>query len=298
MSDDRIRQLLIEAVASRDDREQARERIHRRVRVLRRRRAAGFGLGSVAAVIVAAVLVLQITDTFRIPIIGEGPPRAPQRVSTACGEVEVDPDTADYLRRWVAGRVEGFEGPCVLAVLEGPEPRFDTARLGPEQPWLTEPAPTAVLISEEENQEMSPGSAAASYPYLFVGTNPLLDAATDLDYSSKFLWWQVGPLLRGRPEDLVSWCQGSGVSRVTCNASPEGILGVGGHEGGPVELTDVNAFVAPDTAAAQLLVDGEPVGWQRPRGRVVWFAIDGKGFATFTIVAYSSDGRVIAQYEW
>lgn len=260
-------------------------------------RVVGVMMLSSAAVAVAAVVVSQVTGAFRIPVIGQDRPGATQRLVTACGDVEVDRDTADYLRRWTAGRVEGFEGPCVLAAVEGPQPRFDTSGLGPEQPWQDDPSPGATLIDDESTFEESAARAAESYPYVFVGTNPLLDHESEFDVSSMFMWWHVGPLHRGSP-DVVSWCQGSGFGRLTCNPLTEGALGAGWYEGGQVVRSDVNAFVAEETAAAQLLADGTPVGWQRPRGRVVWFAIEGRDVTTFTIVAHDADGRVIDEYVW
>lgn len=301
MSDEHIRQLLLDAAAPVGDPEEARQRIQRRVGVVRRRRTAAGGLVAVALFAVAAVAVSQFISAVDAPVISPNPPGAPVPVSTACGDFEVDPTTAEYLRDWATGEAVDIDDRCMLTVLDGPSAMFDTSELGPEQRWQDDPAPEQDVIDDDAQDfwDRELARAAPSYPVVFIGTNPALDAGPEGDTTSKFLWWHAMPGPTPSPAGHhIRWCMGGGAGRTGCGPLTEGIQGLGADVPGGV--VDVNALVPPETAAAQLLADGEVVAWHRPRGRVVWFAVDlDRDLTTeFTLRAYAADGRLLGEYDW
>lgn len=298
MSDEQIRQLLLDARPPVDDRDQARRRIAARVRAVRVRRRV---LAGVAVVVgVSATLMLSGLDRgVDVPVIAPDRPEAPVEVSTACGEYEVDPTTADYIRRWTEGRVDTDSGPCLLVAVPGPAPQFDTTPLGVEQPFRALPPETTVRYHEGEIFATAPGAEPPeSYPYVLLGSNPLLDTDGDLEPSTRFLWWLVGPPPGGSQDhDVVWWCEGNGVYMGGgCGPAAEGVRGRSQHQEGGSMTSEIGAFVAPETAAAELRLDGEAVAWQRPRGRMVWFALDQPLPPTTTVVAYNAQGDVIEEY--
>lgn len=281
MEDDaRITRLLRDAVVDVDDLATAREQVEQRIASARRRSyvVRGAGLAAAAAAVLAIVVLVEPFG-LKAPIIGEGPRQTgPVSVSTACGEVEVDPATAEYLERWTAGRADGFDE-CVLAAVPGPEPRFDTSVLGTEQPWLARP-PAGVTLPGPEVV----GEPAEGYPFVFIGTNPAHEVGIEPQSTSLLRWWKAPS------EDAIWWCAGQVPDgRAGCGPGAPGEYGLGMSSDG---LVDIDMLVPDDTAVAVLSIGDQPVAWQQPRGRTVLFAHDTSAEG-YTITTYDADGHVI-----
>ena len=281
MDDDaRITRLLRDAVIDADDLESAREEIQQRIVVARRRSYVirGAGLAAAAAAVLAIVVIVEPSG-LEVPVIGEGPqPGGAVRVSTACGEVEVDPAVAEYLERWTEGRADGFAD-CVLAAVPGPEPRFDTSTLGTEQRWLSEAPDDITVPGPPMVQELAEG-----YPFVFIGTHPTHATSTGSDQTTLLRWWQ------SPSTDVIWWCAGKVPDGgAGCGTGAPGEYGMGWMDDGPV---DIDMLVPDPTAVAVLSVGDQPVAWQRPRGRTVLFVHDNRTEG-YTVTTYDADGHVI-----
>jgi hypothetical protein len=98
---------------------------------------------------------------------------------------------------------------------------------------------------------------------------------------------------------LRSWSDRPGVPVLWCTSTPSGGgcgQGVDG-EWGIVSGSDgatIETLVDDNTAVAALTIDGEPVAWQRPRGRTVRFSAP--SVQRFSVTAYDASGSVIAEY--
>jgi hypothetical protein len=92
--------------------------------------------------------------------------------------------------------------------------------------------------------------------------------------------------------DAAVWRCTSTPSGGGCGEGLEGEAGVTSTDSGGLTI---DLLVPADTAVAALSIDGEPVAWQRPRGRPVLFSTP-MGVQRWTVTAYDGAGTVIAEY--
>jgi hypothetical protein len=96
----------------------------------------------------------------------------------------------------------------------------------------------------------------------------------------------VGRRLPVVHQHVDGWWLWSGVAGAQIIA---GVSTSSSPSGGMIEL-----LVPADTAVAALGIDGEPVGWQRPRGRTV--QLGAPSVERFTVTAYDAAGSVIGDH--
>lgn len=281
MEDDaRISRLLRQTVVDVDASDTAREQIEQRIVQARRRSHVLRGAGLAAAAAAALAVVVLVEPLGRnAPVIGEGAAEpGAVTVFTACGEVEVDEVTGRYLERWTDGQAEGF-AECVLTVVEGPQPRFDTSRLGREQPWLSQPPPDIKLPAPVFMRDPAEG-----YPFVFIGTNPAHQESDEPETGSLLRWW------KSPSAGVIWWCTGKlPEGGGGCGIGARGEYGMGWSGDGPVTI---DMLVPDDTAVAVLSIDGRAVAWQRPRGRTIMLA-HAPRVEAYTITTYDASGDVI-----
>jgi hypothetical protein len=87
-------------------------------------------------------------------------------------------------------------------------------------------------------------------------------------------------------QHVDGWWLWSGVAGAQIIA---GVSTSSSPSGGMIEL-----LVPADTAVAALGIDGELVGWQRPRGRTV--QLGAPSVERFTVTAYDAAGSVIGDH--
>jgi hypothetical protein len=236
--------------------------------------------GAALLALAVAVTLLQGPTAPRLPVVDDGPDDAAEEVTvtTACGEFAVPRSVAEYLDDWTGGS-QTLGEVCVLEAVGGPEPDFDVIGLGDEQAWLDDDLDRGRLALPDHLD-------TKGYPVVYIGT-----AALDGDATLP------ARLLRSwshRPGSPVFWCT-STARDGGCGPrddDEERIGGVGvssGSLGG-----SIGALVPENTAVAALTVDGEPVAWQRPRGRTVF--ITAPSVRRFTVTAYDAAGSVIDEY--
>jgi hypothetical protein len=275
--DQQFRELLEAAVPAETGRAEARSEIMRRVRAVRLRRRALRATGAVAAAAAGLVGVAILSDTGAttpVPVIGRQAGEV--AVETACGEYAVVPSVAEYLDDWTSGSLTSGQA-CILEAIEGPEPTFDPGGLGDEQTWLDDDLSRGTV---EPPDRLS----AQGYPVVHIGTTAL--------YGDPSL---PARLLRSwSPQDAdaaVWWCTSTPLGG-GCGAGLEGEAGVTSADSGGLTI---DLLVPADTAVAALSIDGEPVAWQRPRGRTVLFSPP-MGGERFTVTAYGGSGTIINEY--
>jgi hypothetical protein len=236
--------------------------------------------GAALLALAVAVSLLQGPTAPRLPVVDDGPDNDAEAVTvtTACGEFVVQGSVAAYLDDWTGGgRTLGEV--CVLEAVVGPEPDFDVTGLGDEQAWLDDDLDRGRLTPPDHLM-------TGGYPDVYVGTAALAGDAT-----------LPARLLRSwsdRPGFPLFWCtswgQGSGCGPRDDDDERIGGVGVSsGSLGGSIA-----ALVPENTAVAALTVDGEPVAWQRPRGRTVFLTTP--SVRRFTVTAYDAAGSVIDEY--
>jgi hypothetical protein len=261
------------------DRAEGGREAPRRVGAVRRRRPAGSAVGALvaAAAVVTGVVVWWNSDarTDGLVVDGEAEEVA---VTTACGEFVVPRPVEEYLNDWTGGSRTLGEV-CVLEAVGGPEPDFDLSGLGDERVWLDDDLDRGRL---EPPDQLETGG----YPVVYIGTAAVADDDT--------LRVRLVRSWSDRPGFPVFWCT-STLSGSGCGPRDDGEEGMGGalvssgSGGGSIEM-----LVPENTAVAALTIDGEPVAWQRPRGRTVLITAPTVG--RFTVTAYDASGSVIDEY--
>jgi hypothetical protein len=274
--DQRFRELLEAAVPAETGRAEARATIMQRVRVLRRRRRVVRATGAVtaAAAVLSVVLIWTGTDaTTRLPVIGREAGEVD--VTTGCGDYAVPQAVAEYLDDWTTGGLTRGQT-CVLEAVGGPEPAFDTGGLGDEAVWLDDDLSRGRV-------ELPERMSADDLPVVYVGTSAI---GGDPDLRWRLLRsWTRPPTGAG-----VWWC----TSTSSGGGCGDGVDGEAALTSGTIG-SRIDLLVPADTAVAALAIDGEPVAWQRPRGRTVLFSPHVSG-QRYTVTAYNASGSVIGEY--
>jgi hypothetical protein len=238
------------------------------------------------AVLVAASLLPDPAP--RLPVVDDGPDDAAEAVTvtTACGEFVVPQSVAEYLDDWTGGSRTLGEV-CVLEALGGPEPEFDVTGLGDEQVWLDDDL-------DRGRVEPPDHLDTDGYPVVYIGTTALPGDAT--------LRSRLVRSWGDRPGAEVFWCTSTPATGSGCGPKDDDIGGAlvssrrtTGRTGGSVpDRGSIQMLVPENTAVAVLTIDGEPVAWQRPRGRTV--LITAPSVQRFTVTAYDAAGSVIDEY--
>lgn len=180
----------------------------------------------------------------------------------ACPGMRPNETVAEFLEAW-AEPAPLRRDPCVVPGRVGPEPRFDTARYGPQQ--QLHPGALPPDARTPADGPMDP-PLSDGYPIVHLGRIGSSDAHS-------FLAW------RGAPGPII--CFGS--TATLCNESDE--VGdeatIRAYGRGNTREVFFEVWVPEDTAVVALEVEGHAEGWQRPVARAAvlrapleWVSVD------------------------
>jgi hypothetical protein len=165
---------------------------------------------------------------------------------------------------------------------QGAEPSFDTSGLGPDLSYVSgRPDPDDLRGPERADTVVYLGDVGGDPIYIYSQRPPSV-------------WDLLSEYLFGNWSGKIY-----GTSLVCCSSNadvPEGGLpGVSGWMAGN-ESGGVAEWLAlpPDAAVVAYEVDGEPLGWQRPIGRVAMIRIDFEQREGMEMTAYNADGSILA----